>query len=311
VLVARVPAQAAAVGAQYIAYLDQLRGWPTVLAGIRVGTQVADAYLTARASDNFNNVVPYVQPPTGPGVFEPVAPSEPVDVKLKQVVPLVMTSPGQLRPDGPDPLESAEYAADLNEVKAVGRATGSTRTAEQTEAALFWSENTYLQWSRALRTLAAAKRLGVDQAARLLAMTYVSAGDAAIGCFEAKYFYDLWRPIHAIQRADTDGNAATDLDPTWTALLTVNHPEYPSGHACVTGAITTALTTAFGRDDIAFTMDSTVAGTTVHTFDAFSASLDEVIDARIWSGLHFRNSMEEGADLGAAAANLVTSTRFA
>jgi hypothetical protein len=312
VLVARVPAQAANVGAQYLDYLDGLRGWPLVLEGIRVGTQVADAYIAARAADGFNNVVPFVQPPTGPGVFEPVAPTEPVDVKLKQVTPLVMTSPGQLRPDGPDALNSAEYAADLNEVKAVGRATGGTRTPEQTEVAQFWAEHTYIQWSRTIRNLTSAKGLDVGETARMMAMAYVSTADASIGCFEAKYWFNFWRPNHAIQRADTDDNPATDPpDPAWAPLLTVNHPEYPSGHACVTSAITTALATYFGTDHIAFTMDSTVAGTTVHAFDSFSDSLDEVIEARIWSGLHFRNSMEEGATFGTSVANLVTSTRFA
>jgi hypothetical protein len=254
--------------------------------------------------------VPFVQPPTGPGVFEPVAPTEPVDVKLKQVTPMVMTSPGQLRPDGPDPIESAEYATDFNEVKAIGLATGGTRTPEQTEVAQFWSEHTYIQWSRAIRNLVVAERLDVEETALLMAMTYVSSADASIGCFEAKYYYNFWRPIHAIQRADTDDNDATDQDTGWTPLFTVNHPEYPSGHACLTGTITTALATFFGTDEVSFSMDSTIAGTAVHEFDRFSDALDEVIDARIWSGLHFRNSMEEGAAFGAAVANLVTSTRF-
>ncbi len=145
--------------------------------------------------------------------------------------------------------------------------------------------------------------------ARMMATAFVSAADGAIGCFDAKYYYNFWRPIHAIQRADTDGNAATDQDISWTALLTVNHPEYPSGHACATGSITPALASFFGTDAVSFTMSSTVTGTS-RTYASFSDALADVIEARIYSGLHFRNSMEEGAQLGLNVATLVTSTLF-
>ena len=309
VLVARVPAQAASVEAQYQAYLARLpKGTPT-RNGTALGTEVSDGIVALRADDGFDNVVLYEQPPPGPGVFEPVVPSEPVDVKLKQVTPLAMTSPDQFRPDGPDPLDSQEYAADFNEVKDLGRADSQIRTQEQTDTAMFWSENAFVMWGRTLRQLALAQGLGVQDTALMMALVHVSGTDASIGCFDAKYHYNFWRPIHAIQRADTDGNEATEQDASWTALLTVNHPEYTSGHACFSTAVTKALAFYFGTDDIPFTMDSLVTGTT-HSFARFSDALAEVMEARIWSGLHFRNSMNEGSQLGSDATDLVTSTLF-
>jgi hypothetical protein len=310
VLVARVPLQAVSVGTQYADYIGSLPPNRATLNGIAVGAQVAAAYVQARANDGFNNVVLFQQPPVGPGVFEPIPPgSQPVDVKLTQVTPLAMSSNSQFRPDGPDPLTSAEYAADFNEVKALGRATDSTRTPEQTETARFWSDQTFVQWNRTARDLAIARGLSTLETARMLAMINVSAADGAIGCWDAKYYYNLWRPVHAITRADTDGNDATAQDATWNSLLVANHPEYPSGHSCATGAITSALAAFFGTDDISFQMSSTMTGTT-RTYASFSDSLGEVIEARIYSGLHFRNSNEEGAELGRNVANLVTSTLF-
>jgi PAP2 superfamily len=307
VLVARVPSQAAALGTQYTAYLQSLPKDRSTFNGITLGVQVAGAYVAGRANDGFNTVVPYVQPPVGPGVFEPVPPGTtqpPVDVKLKQVTPLVMSSGSQFRPPAPPALTSLEYTADFIEVRDIGRTDSAIRTAEQTLTARFWAENTFTQWSRTARDLALARGLSPLETARTLAMMHVAAGDAAIGCFEAKYYYNFWRPFHAITRADSDLNPDTVQDTSWTSLLTVNHPEYPSGHACVTGAIAPALADAFGTDDVPFVMSSTITNTT-ETYPSFSASLNEVIEARIWSGLHFRTSMEAGAQLGAHVADLV------
>jgi hypothetical protein len=162
--------------------------------------------------------------PDGPA-FEPVAPTPPVDVALAQVRPLTFRSPSRFRPDGPTRLGGRAYARDLAEVQALGRADSTVRSPAQTEAARFWSENTFVQWGRNLRALATTRRLGVRDSARLLAMAHTATADAVIGCFDAKYHYTFWRPVHAIARAGAD--PATHPDPTWTALLTVNHPEYP------------------------------------------------------------------------------------
>jgi hypothetical protein len=141
-----------------------------------------------------------VQPPPGPGVFEPVAPTPPVDVVLTQVRPLTFRSPSRFRPDGPTRLGSHAYARDLAEVQALGRADSAVRTPAQPEVARFWSENTFAQWGRDLRGLATAERLGVRDTARLLAMAHTASADAVIGCFDAKYHYLSWRPVHGEAR---------------------------------------------------------------------------------------------------------------
>jgi hypothetical protein len=309
VLVVRVPDQAASVLAQYAAYLAAIEDGPAKTNGIDVGRQVAQAILAWRAGDGFDNVVPWVQPPPGPGVFEPYPAPPPVDVKLKQVRPLTLASNDQFRPDGPSPLTSPEYADDFNEVKAYGRIDSTVRTPEQTEVARFWSENTPIQWPRTQRELALAQGLDLAETARMLALAQVASADALLACFDGKYHYVFWRPRLAIRRADTDGNPATEADPTWEPLLVVNHPEYPGAHGCVTKAVTVALAAFFGTDKVAFSMFSTVTATT-HQFERFKDAAKEVYDARTWAGLHFRNSTMEGAWIGRRVARYVVANYF-
>jgi hypothetical protein len=309
VLVARVPAQRAFVDTPYQAYLAGIPDGATKSRGVDLGRRVATGVLAWRSGDGLDNSVPYVQPAPGPGVWEPTAPTPPVDIVLTQVRPLSLRTPDQFRPDGPLPLTSRQYAREVAQVQALGRVDSQVRTAEQTQVAQFWAENTAVQLHRAVLRLASAKRLPFGRTARLLAMTFVSAGDAGIACFDAKYHYMSWRPVHAVQRADTDGNPRTGPDPTWQPLLNVNHPEYPSGHACLTGAVTAALTAFFHRDRMRFTVDSTVTQTE-RTFGSFAASVDEVVEARIYSGLHFRHSMLDGATLGRRAAAWVVAHDF-
>jgi PAP2 superfamily len=309
VLVARVPGQAASVDAQYAAHLAAIPDGPAKANGITVGQEVAEAILAWRAGDGFDNVVPYVQPPPGPGVFEPVAPTTPLEVKLTQVRPFTYSSNSEFRPDGPNALTSAEYAEDFNEVKIYGRADSSVRTPEQTEIVRFWTEAGATQQPRTLRTLATERDLGLAETARMFALVHVASADALLACFDAKYHYLFWRPIHAIQRADTDENPATEPDPTWRPFLTVNHPEYPSAHACGTTALTEALAAFFGTDMVPLAMSSTVTGTTRY-YDRLSGVAKEVYDARVWGGLHFRNSMMEGAWIGKKVARHVVTNFF-
>jgi hypothetical protein len=309
VLVARAPGQATVVGEQFREYLDEIKSRRAKLNGIHLGVQVADAIIELRSSDGFGKSVPYVQPPPGPGVFEPVAPTPPIGTEHGQLAPYAMSAPDQFRPDGPDPLGSAEYAQDFLEVKDLGRADSEQRTDEQTETALFWSDHGFLQLSRMLRGIAGAQNLDARETARMLAMAHVAGADAGVGCFDAKYHYMFWRPTHAIPRADTDGNDATTPDATWEPLLNSNHPEYPAGAACANSAIFGTLASFFGTDDVAFDVDSTVTETTRH-YESFSDALLEDLDARVWSGLHFRNAVEEGADLGQNVADLVSNTLF-
>jgi hypothetical protein len=309
VLVVRVPGQAASVDAQYAAYLATIPDGPAETNGIAVGEQVAQAILAWRAGDGFDNVVPYVQPTPGPGVFEPVLPATPVDVKLKQVRPLTLTSNDQFRPDGPNPLTSAEYVEDFNEVKAYGRVDSAVRTPQQTEVARFWADNTAVQWPRAQRRLAVEKGLSLSETARMLALAQVATADALLACFDAKYHYLFWRPIHAIRRADTDGNPLTEADTSWTPLLFVNHPEYPGAHGCGSTAVTGMLREFFGTDKVTFSVDSALTGTTRY-YDRFEEAANEVYDARTWAGLHFRNSTMEGAWIGKKVERYVAANFF-
>jgi hypothetical protein len=313
VLAARLPSYADALAGEYAGFLAPIPTGTVKQRGIEAGRAVAEAIITARADDGLDAIVPWQQPPVGPGVFEPVAtnpdgtPATPVDVKLSRVVPLLMASRDQFRPPGPDPLTSSDYAADIDEVAAYGRADSAVRSAAQTETARFWAENAFVQWSRTLRHLAASRRLGTPAAARMLGLAHVAAADAIIGCFDAKYHFLFWRPVHAIARADTDGNPATTPDPTWLPLLTVNHPEYPSAHACWSYAVAGALLGFFRTDRIPLTMTSTVTGTS-RTYPRLTDTAREVLDARVWAGLHFRNSMRDGARLGRRVADLVGRT---
>jgi vanadium-dependent haloperoxidase-like protein len=298
VLVARVPLQAIPITTEYDTFMGTIADGQAKTDGRDVGTAVADEILLLRADDGMGNVVPYVQPTPGPGVFEPVAPTTPVDVVLTQVQPFTFDSPWTFRPNGPTSLSSGEYAADFAEVKAYGRSDSAVRTPAQTQTVLFWAENTFVQLSRTVRLLAEERGLDLPESARLLAFVHVATADSMIACFDAKYYYSFWRPFHAIRRADTDGNPATTPDTTWNSFLVVNHPEYPSGHSCLTGAVTRALESYFGSDAIPLTITSTFAGAgPPRTYAQLSDIRAEVADARVWAGLHFRNSMQEGFKL--------------
>jgi VCPO second helical-bundle domain len=311
VLVARVPLQAVPITTEYDTFMGTIADGQAKTDGQQVGTAVADEILFLRAGDGLGNVVPYVQPTPGPGVFEPVAPTTPVDVVLTQVQPFTFDSPSTFRPNGPTSLSSGEYAADFAEVKAYGRSDSAVRTPEQTQTVLFWAENTFMQLSRTVRLLTEERGLDVRESARLLGFVHVATADAMIACFEAKYHFSFWRPFHAIRRADTDGNRATTLDPTWTSFLVVNHPEYPSGHSCYTGAVTKALEFYFGTDAIPLTISSTFAGAgPPRSYARLSDIRAEVADARVWAGLHFRNTMQEGYKLARKVARNAASQAF-
>jgi PAP2 superfamily len=309
VLHERLPGLEPALTGDYTAYLATIADGPAKRNGLTLGETVARQWLASRVADGFDQAVEYVQVPPGPGIWEPTAPSAPVDVVMTRVLPYVLVSNDEFRPDGPPALTSDTYATDFQEIQALGRADSTLRTPEQTEIARFWNEHAAAQWNRNLSRLAIDADLDLTDSARLLAMTHVAGADALVSCFDAKYHYRLWRPLHAVQRADTDRNAATDADPTWTALLNVNHPEYPSGHACASAAITETAAAYFGSDTRDIVLDST-ASPTPHYYGSFSAIVREVADARIFGGLHFRFSTIDGAEIGHRVAERVASRYF-
>jgi hypothetical protein len=296
VLVARVPGQAATVQPAYDAYMLSIPDGPAKDAGKAVGAAAAAGMLAMRTGDHFDDVVPYVQPTPGPGVFEPIAPTPPVDVKLGKVRPFTYESQSEYRPRGPLELTSKQYADDVAEVQAYGRATGSSRSTLQTETVRFYTEQTFFQFSRTLRELASARGLDLRESARLLGYVHVATADTMIACFEAKYHYSFWRPNHAIQRADTDGNPATSPEPGWVPLVVGNHPEYPSGHGCFTGAVTESLRNYFGTKKVRLVISSTATGAgPPRTFETLDELVADVENARVWGGLHYRTTMTDSA----------------
>jgi hypothetical protein len=310
VLVERFGDQQTALDNVYFAYLSGIADGEAKTNGIQVGEEVGVGMLLLRANDGLDSAVPYVQPPLGPGVYEPTAPATPVGTRLPRVLPLALESASQFRPNGPPALHSGEYAQDFNEVKDLGRFDSSVRSAEQTAVARFWTDSDIPQWNRNLLRLADARGLTAIETARMLAMAHVAGGDAMIGCFDAKYHYLSWRPLHAINRADTDGNPHTVPDPTWQPLLpTPNHPEYPSAHACHTTAVAEALESFFGPGRTSFSLDNIVTGETRY-YHRFKDAVEEVNNARVWAGFHFRYADEDGSKLGRKIARFVVMNFF-
>ena len=310
VLVELFPAQEADLDAAYVASLAGIPEGQPKTDGIEAGEQVGVGILDLPTVEGLNSTVPYIQPPPGPGVYEPTASATPLGTKLPRVVPLALEVASQFRPDGPLPLSSREYAANLRQVKKLGRLDSTVRTEEQTRTALFWTDHDIPQWNRNLVRLAAQRNLGPVQTARMLAMAHVAGSDAMIACFDAKYHYLSWRPLHAIQRADTDGNPLTQPDPAWQPLRpTPNHPEYPSAHACHSTAVTVALESFFGAGAVPFSLDSLVTGETRY-YDRLKDVVQEVNRARVWAGFHFWNSDQEGATLGRKVGHFVVENFF-
>jgi hypothetical protein len=212
---------------------------------------------------------------------------------LATTTPFAIPSPSSFRSAlGPPALTSAQYAADFNEVKRLGEATSATRTADQTESARFWAGTALTFWNRAAAAAADERRNTLSENARLFALLNVAIADALISCWDAKYHFQLWRPITAIRLANTDGNDATDVQATWTPLIvTPPYPEYDSGHQSVSGSAQAILTAAFGSMPVQGTSESLPG--VVRSWPSFAAVADDAFLARIWSGIHFRTAMRD------------------
>jgi PAP2 superfamily len=316
--------QVAFLDQQYTAYLASIPGGSAKTDGVAVGEQAAAAVLARRANDGFSQVILYEcsSIPPAPGEFEPDAgcptvptAPQPADAKVGQIEPYTFRNARRYQPDGPEPLTSRAYLEDFIETRDFGRADSNARSAEQTDVAYFWSEHPYVHWNRNLVNLAVSYGLGVRDTARLFAMVHTAAADAVIAGFQAKYYYAAWRPRTAIPRADTDGNPRTDADPTWRPLLTVNHPEYPSGHGFWSGAVVNAVASFFGTRKVTWTIVTSRAAVpqvvqAERTYDGLNALMREIGNARVWAGLHWRHSIQHGAWIGRRVASHVTRHYF-
>jgi hypothetical protein len=299
------------------AYASSLAGIPDTpfkTQGIAAGNTAANAMISARRGDGRFGPSQWV-PNHDPGHWWPLLNPDGTPILdptpwVGGVEPFLMQSSSQFRTAGPNALTSAAYAADVNEVKALGSVNSTVRTPEQTHVAIFWQSTPVATWNAVARTLVDARRLDLADSARLFAMENLSAADAAINCWNDKYHWDFWRPWSAIRRAAEDGNAATVPDPTWTSLITAPYPEHPSGHLCLDGAHTRVLQVFFGSDAIGFDVTSVqFPGETRH-FDAFSQALAEIIEARIWAGLHFRTADVQAQLLGRNVADYMFANSF-
>jgi PAP2 superfamily len=275
--------------------------------GLAWGQYVASQIWAWRSADGFTTVLPPFLGGSNPGEWRPTPPSfaPGTNPQVAAMETWIIQSHSQFRPGGPPALDSAQYVADFNEIKVIGSANSAVRTADQTQFTIVWSGNTIGIWNRTALQIAAPRQLPLLQEARLLAQLNLALADASIGCWDAKYTYVFWRPITAIQLGDTDGNDATAADPTWTPLLpTPPFPDYPSNHACTGGAAAAVLAAWFGENTPFWITSETLPGVT-RSFSSFSQATDELNDARVFGGIHFRTAVNVGRSLGQQVAEYV------
>jgi membrane-associated phospholipid phosphatase len=300
-LVGLYPAQQSALDADYVAELANVPAGRAKDEGIRVGEQVAHDLLAIRADDGSQITPPPFVPGTNPGNFRPTPPNFPAAVFTTwgQVTPFVLDSGNQFRPGPPPALTSPQYAAALNEVQSLGSATSTTRTADQTVIGKFWAPPIQNFWNQIAQTVAAAHHSDLPTTARLFAALNLSAADSAIAFYDAKYTYQLWRPVTAIRLADTDGNPATVADPNWLPLAgnTPADPSYPGAHSTISAAAADVLTSFYG-DKQRFSVTSPALPGVTRSFTSFSAAVDEAGLSRIYAGVHTRIDHVAGLELG-------------
>jgi len=314
----------ASLASQYQAATDAIPDSPFKNMGVAAGTAAAEAMIDARQDDGRFGPSQFV-PNASPGFWDSVAPNGTIALDptpwVGGVEPFLMQSSSQFRSDGPLALSSATYAAEFNEVKALGGngvVTPSARTATQTYIAKWWQSNPVASWNDVARQLIARNGLDALESARLLAMQNLAAADAAINVWNDKYHFSFWRPFQAIRRAAEDGNAATSPDPPgtlpWTPLLSAPYPDHVSGHLGLDGAHTGVLRMFFGDAPLdGYQITSVFAnpgGDATRTFTSFSQALDELVVARIWAGLHFRTADVQARQLGADVANFADANYF-
>ena len=272
--------------------------------GVEYGQAAAAHLIKQRLNDGRNAPITFDQAPAK-GVWRPTPPTNtPFLVPwLSQVKPLMMTSSRQFRPGRPPALKSAQYTADFNEVKALGAKVGSTRTPAQTETATFTTDVAIGPYQAALRDLTARRAMDISDTARLFAAVDMSITDSIIAVWDSKYHYGYWRPITAIQLADTDGNPDTVADATWEPLVaTPPYPDYVSGFNGVTGALTRSVSRILGHGRVDLYITSVAAGVTRHYRFASALNRDG-INGRVWLGIHFRTADEVAINMSTRIAN--------
>jgi hypothetical protein len=309
-LVGLLPAQASALSAARAASLAA-HGLTESDPGVAFGEAVADAILALRSTDGSAQAqFPYSAPGAGnPGVWVAEGAAAAVLPGWGDVRPWVLRNVSQFQPEGPPPLHSRRYERDYNEVKEIGSLTSLTRTDEQTEIARFWLASPAAIWNGVARQRIQAHRLNRSAAARALALVYLAAADTSIACWDAKYTFNFWRPTTAIRNGDIDDNPNTAADAAWTPLFaTPPFPEYLSGHAANSSTMATVLKLLFGDEpETPVIAMSPTNPDFERRWTRLTDGVDEVIDARIYAGIHYRTSDEHGAQLGRKIARFVVT----
>ena len=292
------PTQRAGIDAAYAASLKAIPDGPAKSDGVALGERVAAAVQADRAADG-TEVPDTYRPVTTPAVWIPTTP--PIFAQYARAKPWVVKSADQFRPGPPPALSSALYARDYNETKTLGGVRSTARTAEQTQAVKFWTQiNITPAWFEAARQLSAAKGLGLAENGRLFALLAMDIANTFINDWDAKFTYNFWRPVTAIRNGDNDGNDATERDAGWTSLnATPMHPEYPSQAAIIAGVGVGVLEAVFGpRPAIPVTTSDLIDPKLTRSFTSIAQLSDEHMNVRVWGGIHFRNSLEVGYEMG-------------
>jgi hypothetical protein len=312
VLAHELSKQLVAIDAAWATSLSLIPAGQALTEGVAIGHAAVSAMLQARSGDGSQVVTPYT-PGSAPGQWRPTpdpVPPNPPNVNAVdyapanlpgwgKVTPFFLRNGEQFRPDGPPALTSSQYAQDYNEVKIIGAQFGP-RTLDESTIARFWYEGSPLAWNRIARNIAAGYALDLWQEARLLALVHGAMADGFIAGFNAKYYFNFWRPVTAIRAGDTDGNEQTDVDPFWDSYLNSPAiPDYPSTHSVLGGAASRALEIFFGGDDISFssTSGAPFAGIT-RSFTSLSQAAEENANSRVLAGIHFRTACNDGIQQG-------------
>jgi hypothetical protein len=312
VLVHYFPDQETSLNAQFSSSLHAIAADPRAKAeGVEVGEAAAAELIEERAGDGLKADVAYT-PGSGPGAWQPT-PSKfqaALTPWLGKMRPFTMRSADQFLPEGPTPLSSEEWVADYNLTRLFGAAKGSLRTPAQTEIGQFWLVNTAQQYGDVFNNLAGHYKLDVMDSARLLAMLWTGFADTAIGCFNAKYTFNFWRPVTAIQAGG--GNSELEADPSWLPLdNTPSHPEYPAAHGCITSAVSHLVADYFGTHKVHVVVNAAMSdGVHTRTFEDTRDWLNEVYWARIFAGFHFDHSLQDGEELGRQVAAQLFRNHF-
>jgi hypothetical protein len=310
VLIALHPRQRTAIDKLYGQAMAALPDDAAKAAGIALGDKAAQLILAERQNDGTFDTADAYRPHTAPGTYVPTGLPVVNNVALRR--PLALQDVAQFRPGPPPALTSATWARDFNETREWGGAASKRRSTLQTETARFWEQLGTPAWNQIARNLSAQQVMALPERARLFAQLNVAMFDAYLAVFDSKYHYNFWRPVTAIRNGDRDGNDATERDASWRPLIdTPPHPEYPCAHCAADGAAGQIIKAGFGAGALpSFAVTYPAMPNTTRDYQSVRQVQDEVAMARVWGGVHYRNSNETGDLLGSKVGDYVLATTF-